>query len=745
MHRLEAPFAGDAALHSLLPELLGTVAALFGSRLAVLLLRAEAGGEPYVAASLGLAPERLRAVAQLAASEPDLAAAVRDGWRVVVEDTDAPTVPATHRDAARELGYQAVVVVPLAARDGEPLGAIAAFFPRPHHPREAEWRLVERFMTQAAQMLVYARLYARSQGAAAERERGAGERERGPAEGERGPAEADRGAAGSAAVEAAQAAVPSAGVQARAVADAVLDQMPTGVWISEAPSGRIVYTNPQLERLLGHAPRALEGWMEYAGLGGVHADGRPYAADEYPAARVLLTGQPHRIADLRYRRGDGGWIHLAVSASPVRDAEGRMIAVVSTFQDVSERRRIEEMLRFLAEAGQLLSSSLDYQETLRHVAGLATRTLADYCIVDVVGETGEVQRIEAAHRDPARTPVARRFLKYPPRLDDERFGVPTVLRTGKALLVAEVTDRTYRALSQDEEHYRIHVELHPRSAIVVPLAVGGRVVGALTLARTEEGAPPYSERSLRTAEALASRAALAIENARLYRVAQEAAREREELVAIVGHDLRNPLNTIAMASSLLALDSIPEEKKLAQAAIIQRAVDQAGRLIRDLLDLTRIRAGALTIRPHPLDPAVLLEDALQLLHPLAEMHSVGLRVAPPRPLPRVAADRDRILQVFSNLVGNALKFTPEGGQVVLRAEPADGEVRLAVMDTGPGIAPQDLALVFDRFWQGSHTLHQGVGLGLSIAKGIVEAHRGRIWVESALGVGTQVWFALPEA
>ncbi|HET9984269.1 MAG TPA: GAF domain-containing protein [Longimicrobiales bacterium] len=740
MHRLEGPFAGDATLHSLLPELLGTVAALFGSRLAVLLLRAEAGGESYVAASLGLAPERLRAIGELAASEPDLAAAVRDGWRVVVEDTDAPTVPATHRDTARKLGYQAVVVVPLVARDGEPLGAIAAFFPRPHRPREAEWRLVERFMTQSAQMLVYARLYARSQGA---------ERERGAAGGDRGLAEADRGAAGSGAAEPAQAAepaaVPAAGVQGRALADAVLDQMPTGVWISEAPSGRIVYTNPELERLLGHAPRALQGWMEYAGLGGVHGDGRPYAADEYPAARVLLTGQPHRIADLRYRRGDGGWIHLAVSASPVRDAEGRMIAVVSMFQDVSERRRIEEMLRFLAEAGQLLSSSLDYQETLRHVAGLATRTLADYCIVDVVEETGDVQRIEAAHRDPARTPIARRFLKYPPRLDDERFGVPTVLRTGKALLVPEVTDQTYRALSQDEEHYRIHVELHPRSAIVVPLAVGGRVVGALTLVRTEAGAPPYSERSLRTAEALASRAALAIENARLYRVAQEAAREREELVAIVGHDLRNPLNTIAMASSLLALDSIPEEKKLAQAAIIQRAVDQAGRLIRDLLDLTRIRAGALTVRPHPLDPAVLLEDALQLLHPLAEMHSVGLRVAPPRPLPRVAADRDRILQVFSNLVGNALKFTPEGGQVMLRAEPADGEVRFAVMDTGPGIAPEDLALVFDRFWQGSHTLHQGVGLGLSIAKGIVEAHRGRIWVESELGAGTQVWFALPEA
>ncbi|MBX6364616.1 MAG: GAF domain-containing protein [Gemmatimonadetes bacterium] len=540
-------------------------------------------------------------------------------------------------------------------------------------------------------------------------------------------------------------AAPAEGMPPRPILEAVMDQMPIGVCIVEAPSGRVLYCNDEVERLLGRLARTAREWTEYGEFGAVHPDGRPFAAEEYPTARVLMTGQPCRIPDLRYRRSDGAWVHLAVSAAPVRDATGRMVAVVSLYQDVSERRRVEEMLRFLAEAGQVLSSSLDYRETLRHVAALATQTLADYCIVDVVDETGEVQRIYAAHRDPARTPIVERFLEYPPRLDDERFGVPMVLQTGKALLVPHVTDETYHALSQDDAHYRIHVELHPRSAIVVPLSVGGRVVGALTLVRTEAGLPPYSERSLRTAEALASRAALAIENARLYRVAQEAAREREELVAIVGHDLRNPLNTIAMASSLLALDSIPEEKKLAQAAIIQRAVDQAGRLIRDLLDLTRIRAGALTIRPHPLEPAVLLEDALQLLHPLAEMHSVGLRVAPPPPLPKVAADRDRVLQVFSNLVGNALKFTPEGGQVVLRAEAGAGEVRFAVVDTGPGIAPEDLEMVFDRFWQGSHTLHQGVGLGLSIAKGIVEAHRGRIWVQSEVGVGTSVWFSLPEA
>lgn len=225
--------------------------------------------------------------------------------------------------------------------------------------------------------------------------------------------------------------------------------------------------------------------------------------------------------------------------------------------------------------------------------------------------------------------------------------------------------------------------------------------------------------------------------------ARRALRERDSILAVVSHDLRNPLSTLVMASSLL-LEDISEEKKQAQVAIIRRGVDQMQRLIQDLLDAARIDAGGLTVERRPCECDELVFAATQSHAPLARAQSVTL-VTGDVPRATVDADFDRVLQVFGNLLSNAIEHTPEGGRIVVDAATAADHVVFSVRDTGTGIPPEDLHRIFDRFWQAEKTQRAGAGLGLAIAKGIVEAHGGTIRAESDPGRGSTFSFSLPLA
>lgn len=285
------------------------------------------------------------------------------------------------------------------------------------------------------------------------------------------------------------------------------------------------------------------------------------------------------------------------------------------------------------------------------------------------------------------------------------------------------------------------------SSVIVPLVARARTVGALAFGTTSTSRRLMKE-DLELAEELARRAAIAIDNARLYEQAQSAAKLREELVAVVAHDLKNPLSVIQGAANLV-LEDLPSgpESNLTRQQIdmIRRAAERMHRLVRDLLDISALQAGKLVMRRRPVRVNALLDDALEAIEPLARAKSIQVAVTPIAQQLHVLADRDRVLQVFSNLCGNAVKFTPPGGQVRLTAHAAaqPNRVVFSVSDTGPGIAPEDQPRVFDRFWQSSTRTHGGSGLGLTIAKGIVEAHGGHIWLESAPGAGTTFFFTLP--
>ena len=227
--------------------------------------------------------------------------------------------------------------------------------------------------------------------------------------------------------------------------------------------------------------------------------------------------------------------------------------------------------------------------------------------------------------------------------------------------------------------------------------------------------------------------------------AEKVARTREEVLGIVAHDLRNPLSVMQSTLAMLQEPGLSDGNRAKLLAVGERSARQMGRLIGDLLDITRLETGHLSLEAEPIAANALLGEVAETLRPLAAERGISLSVLPAGDSLRARADRGRVAQVLGNLVGNALKFTPRDGRVDLKARRAGSEVILEVDDTGPGIPREDQSHLFTRFWQARKSDGRGVGLGLTIAKGIVEAHGGRIWVESEPGRGSRFCFTLPVA
>jgi signal transduction histidine kinase len=268
----------------------------------------------------------------------------------------------------------------------------------------------------------------------------------------------------------------------------------------------------------------------------------------------------------------------------------------------------------------------------------------------------------------------------------------------------------------------------------------------MILGRTRPGAR-FGEPEVALAEELGRRAAMAVENARLFGEARAATEARQHTLAVVAHDLRNPLTAIRMEAEMISAMLQPTASAYERDGL-KRIHGMTGRmdgLIQDLLEVSRMERGSLALETFPRDPAALLAEAAGALRPLTSAHGLQLVVRTADHLPAVQADGARVVQIVGNLVGNAVKFTPKGGTVTLACEPAEGEVRFEVADTGPGIPPEQVPHIFGAFWQARHADRRGLGLGLSIARGLVEAHGGRIWVESEPGHGASFVFTLPLA
>jgi signal transduction histidine kinase/PAS domain-containing protein len=445
-----------------------------------------------------------------------------------------------------------------------------------------------------------------------------------------------------------------------------------------------------------------------------------------------------------------------------KDAAGALSQILGFVRDITDERAAEADARlliheqaarssaeagerraeFLAKASLVLGSSFDYATTLASLARLAVPELADFCTVELFANQVTGRVVTVSHKDPAMEQTLAEVNANAKECAPWIAKMRDAVARGQSAWVTEITDAMLDESYPDPELTRRLKALRPHSFMVVPIFVDGSVAGDLGLYLSDSGRR-YEMKDVKLLEELARCASAAVENARLYRLAEQATRARDQMLGVVVHDLRNPLGTIIMASSFLEETLEAEAPARRFVAMVHRAGDRMNRLIGDLLDVKRMENGKLHVDPKPLRAAVILMEAAEMLRPLAAAEGLELSVDMRSELPLVAADAHRTQQVLSNLVGNAIKFTPKGGRITLRGLAVEQHVRFAVSDTGPGIPAEQLPHIFGQFWQGKRADRRGIGLGLGIAKGIVEAHEGTIWAESTVGQGTTFYFTLP--
>ncbi|MDC0676284.1 sensor histidine kinase [Sorangium atrum] len=411
-----------------------------------------------------------------------------------------------------------------------------------------------------------------------------------------------------------------------------------------------------------------------------------------------------------------------------------------TAAEASERRAA-----FLAEAGDILSGSLDYAETLSRVAQLSVRSLCDWCVIDLV-EGGEIRRISWAHRDPAKESLLEELeRRYPPGRVSPRPAA-RILRSGEPLLVPEVSEAILREYCEDDGKARLIRELGIHGFITVPLVARGQAIGALSIISSVPERR-YGDADLELVQEVARRAAIAIDNARLYRAAQEAIRARDEFLTVATHELNTPMTSLTL--SLEAMDRTIRSGRTsdpqAMGRQIDRALRQAARLTRlnsELLDVSRINAARLRLDVVEVDLGEVVRDALARFK--LDLARAGCAVSL-RERGRVVGlwDGSRVDQIVSNLLANAIKFGA-GKPVEISIGGEAGTARLSVRDHGIGIDPAHQAQIFERFERAVSDRHYGgLGLGLYISRRIAEAHGGSIRVQSALGAGATFIVELP--
>ncbi|MBD0327543.1 MAG: GAF domain-containing protein, partial [Pyrinomonadaceae bacterium] len=379
---------------------------------------------------------------------------------------------------------------------------------------------------------------------------------------------------------------------------------------------------------------------------------------------------------------------------------------------------------FLAEASAILASSLDYETTLTSVARLAVPHIADWCSVHIIEREGVILPLALAHVDPSKVAMAEELQRRYPFDPSETRGVPQVIRSGQPEIYTHIPDSLLATAARDEGHLAILRELGLKSAMTVPMTVQGRTLGALSFISTESDRR-YGPEDLALASDLARRAALAIDNARLYREAQEANRIKDEFLATLSHELRTPLTAVLGWAKLLRTGQLDPETSARALETIQRNARAQQQIIEDILDVSRIITGKLRLEVNPVELVPVIEAAMESVRPAADAKAIQLETMLDDQTGFVMGDPARLQQVVWNLLSNAVKFTPHGGRIELQLHAVDSHAQITITDTGEGIRPEFLPYVFDRFRQadGSTTrMHGGLGLGLAIVRHLVELH-----------------------
>jgi signal transduction histidine kinase len=524
--------------------------------------------------------------------------------------------------------------------------------------------------------------------------------------------------------------------EARARFDALVEHNADAIVVVDH-AGLIRFANPAAGEMLGRAPDELVG----------SHFGHPIVAGGTTEIELLAPGPRPVVADMRVvdAQWEGSPCHIATlrDITDRKRAAQRARRLIRARSERAAARAALRRFRFLADAGTTLSSSLDYPATLAAVARLCVADLADWAVIYVVEEDGRVRRLEVAHRDPGQAETVE-ALRQQPIEPGDTHPVFEVLRTGRPLVVHEVDDAGLGAITRDERHRQLVEALRLKNYMLVPMSARGRRLGAIALVRTD-AERTFTEADVALATALAARAALAVDNARLYHEAQLADQAKTDLLAVIAHDLRTPLNAIIGYAELLAseLADTLGDKEAEWVRRIRRSAEHQVHLIDQLLAFSRLEVESMEVRPRELDLGRFMEDLLEMVEPLAHQCGLALRLDVPGGV-RVRTDPEPLRQIVVNLLTNAVKYT-EKGEVRLEAEVRDADAIVRVRDTGIGIPSEHLDHVFEPFWRVDPERHgaDGAGLGLSIVQRLVRLLGGEITVVSEVGQGSEFRVRLP--
>jgi PAS domain S-box-containing protein len=576
----------------------------------------------------------------------------------------------------------------------------------------------------------------------------------------------------------------------------LVELSPNGV-ISIDHKGRIVEFNPAAEQMFGYRRDKVMGQAMAELIIPADLRAKHYAG----LARYLATGEAHvlgRKLELDAMRSDGTTIPIEIMIVRI-PAPGPPI-FTSYVRDLTAQRRAASRQKILADAGAILSQSLDYELTLKNLSRAVIPALADWYSVDIRDpESGEVRRIHIDHRDPSKVAMAKLMARRYPSQDEDR-GALAVIRTGRTEWQREIPKELLERAAQSSEHLKMLHMLGLRSYLVVPLSTQGQVYGALGLV-TAESERLYDEEDVALAEELGRRAGQAVENARLFREidqqrqqlqdqqieleAQAAeleetaealgntnarleagtealrARTREalaardeaanankiksEFLAAMSHELRTPLNAILGYVDLLSMGihgTVTPEQSEALVRV-KRSSQHLLQLITDILNFAKLEAGRVDYRIRAVPVADVLKTATEIITPQAAAKHIKYGVRDNCPGAAVCADREKLVQILINLLGNAVRHTPEGGEITLSCEQDARDVRITVADSGTGIPSDKLESIFEPFVQVESAYEgerQGTGLGLSISRDLARAMEGDVTVKSELGRGS--WFTV---
>jgi signal transduction histidine kinase len=477
--------------------------------------------------------------------------------------------------------------------------------------------------------------------------------------------------------------------------------------------------------------------------------GFPLVSGETTELDLLSRGAP-RSVEMRVMKSE--WDGVPALIASLRDITDRKHAEENARRLIREQTRREaaessaQTLRFLADATTRLSSSLDYATTLSALAHLCVGRIADWAVVYDVDASGVPHRLAVAHCEPEKEQLAQEFQTIP---IDTRTSHPVleVLRTGEPKVVHGISENDLEAMTSDSRERDVARALGVSSFLIVPLIARRHAVGAIALVAATPDRR-FSDDDVTLATDIAGRAALAVDNARLYRDAQRANKSRSDFLAIVSHDLRTPLNAIIGYADLLGEGipvALPPENRTSVGRI-RTAAKHLVYLLDELLAFARVDGGSEKLHIAPCDVRAVARETAALMEPMAQERGLTFRLLLPEAPVEVETDADKLRQVLLNLAGNAVKYTARGGvELEVRAPPAD-HVLILVRDTGAGIAPEHLEQIFEPFWQVDQTQRMqggGTGLGLSVVRRMLDFLGGTIQVESVLGEGSTFTVQLP--